>query len=70
MFIAIAVDWHETAIFQELFCEMAVMGGSSDGNYVQRSLAALVQYTPTFLAQRIGVEDVVQVQKLSRCEFV
>ena len=46
------------------------MGGSSDGNYVQRSLAALVQYTPTFLAHRIGVEDVVQVQKLSRCEFV
>merc|ERR1711983_659154 len=29
----------ETDCQKELFCEMAVMGGSSDGNYVQRSLA-------------------------------
>jgi len=53
---------------KKLFCEMAVMGSSSDGNYVQRSLAALVKYTPTFLAQRIGVEDVVQATSSEKCQ--
>jgi len=59
---------NEVSCQKELFCEMAVMGGSSDGNYVQRSLAALVQYTPTFLAQRIGVEDVVQATSSEKCQ--
>merc|ERR1711963_912994 len=59
---------NEVSCQKELFCEMAVMGGSSDGNYVQRSLAALVQYTPTFLAQRIGVDDVVQATSSEKCQ--
>merc|ERR1711983_88217 len=59
---------NEVSCQKELFCEMAVLGGSSDGNYVQRSLAALVQYTPTFLAQRIGVEDVVQATSSEKCQ--
>ena len=40
---------------------MAVMGNSKEGNFVQRSLAALVQYTPTFVASKFGAEKVLQV---------
>ena len=46
-----------------MFCEMAVMGNSKEGNFVQRSLAALVQYTPTFVASKFGAEKVLQVIK-------
>merc|ERR1712079_225945 len=52
---------------KEMFCEMAVMGNSKEGNFVQRSLAALVQYTPTFVASRFGAEKVLQAAETQNC---
>ena len=49
---------------QELFCEMVVMGNSKEANFVQSSLAAMVHYTPTFVANAFGVKKVLQVNKI------
>ena len=54
---------------QELFCEMVVMGNSKEANFVQSSLAAMVHYTPTFVANAFGVKKVLQVNKIIISNF-
>merc|ERR1739838_495379 len=52
---------------KELFCEMVVMGNSKEANFVQSSLAAMVQYTPTFVANTFGVKKVLQATEDKAC---
>ena len=40
---------------------MVVMGNSKEGNFVQRSMAAMAHYTPTFVANTFGMKKVLQV---------
>ena len=40
---------------------MVVMGNSKEANFVQRSMAAMVQNTPTFVANKFGIKKVLQV---------
>ena len=40
---------------------MSVMGDSKEGNFVQKVLATIMQYTPDFLSDTVGVKDVFQV---------
>ena len=40
---------------------MVVMGNSNEANFVQRSMAAMVQYTPTFVANTFGLKKVLKV---------
>ena len=54
---------------QELFCEMVVMGNSKEANFVQSSLAAMVHYTPTFVANAFGVKKVLQVITKSSYQY-
>merc|ERR1711988_1205018 len=53
---------------KELFCEMSVMGDSKEGNFVQKVLATIVQYTPDFLSDTVGVKDVFQASDRRSCE--
>ena len=39
------------------------MGNSKEANFVQRSMAAMVHYTPTFVANTFGIKKVLQVTK-------
>lgn len=52
---------------KELFCEMVVMGNSKEANFVQSSLAAMVHYTPTFIANTFGVKKVLQASEDKEC---
>jgi len=52
---------------KELFCEMVVMGNSKEANFVQSSLAAMVHYTPTFVANTFGVKKVLQATEDKEC---
>lgn len=40
---------------------MVVMGNSKEANFVQRSMAAMVHNTPTFVANTFGMKKVLQV---------
>jgi len=52
---------------KELFCEMVVMGNSKEANFVQSSLAAMVHYTPTFVANAFGLKKVLQATEDKEC---
>merc|ERR1712147_89138 len=52
---------------KELFCEMVVMGNRKEANFVQSSLAAMVHYTPTFVANAFGVKKVLQATEDKEC---
>merc|ERR1739844_479482 len=52
---------------KELFCEMVVMGNSKEANFVQSSLAAMVHYTPTSVANTLGVKKVLQATEDKAC---
>merc|ERR1712137_52428 len=52
---------------KELFCEMVVMGNSKEANFVQRSMAAMVHYTPTFVANTFGMKKVLQATENKEC---
>ena len=46
---------------------MAVMGDSENGNYIQRFMSSVVNYTPTVIAEKAGVEDLFQATTERRC---
>merc|ERR1712227_1081792 len=53
---------------KELLCEMAVMGDSEDANSVQRTISTMFQMTPAFIAQQIGVNDVLDAREANKCQ--
>ena len=57
-----------SSIFKELLCEMSVMGETEEANSVQRTIARMVQFTPTFLASEIGVNDVLEASRSHKCQ--
>merc|ERR1712172_230030 len=52
---------------KELSCDMVVMGNSKEANFVQSSLAAMVHYTPTFVANAFGLKKVLQATEDKEC---
>merc|ERR1712107_608057 len=53
---------------KELLCEMAVMGDSEDANSVQRTISTMFKITPAFIAQQIGVNDVLDAREANKCQ--
>lgn len=52
---------------KKLFCEMASLGLSDRGNYVQNVLGSAVSYTPSFLTRMVGLQDLFKIVKSGEC---
>jgi len=52
---------------KELFCNMAEVGGREGANTVQKVFGYTASLTPTFLAEMLGISDVLQASLEGRC---
>ena len=46
---------------KEIFCEIAEMGSNEEANTVQKMFAYAASLTPDFIAEKVGVKDVIEV---------
>ena len=44
------------------------MGDSEDANSVQRTISTMFKITPAFIAQQIGVNDVLEAREANKCQ--
>jgi len=52
---------------KEIFCEIAEMGSNEEANTVQKMFAYAASLTPDFIAEKVGVKDVIEATRDGRC---